>query len=422
MSNNLMSNHSYRSLTYQSLKPLFLTTLCIILTTACKKADPSASAKVPPPLPVKIETVESGQVEDSAEFVGALEAERRVSLQPQIQGRIDAIFVASGDRVEQGTRILSLSLDATQADVIKANAATNSARATLDNSQAQLQVAEADRVKAASDVRLKQADFNRAQQLVSEGAVAQRQLDVARNDLNAAIADLQAAEKRVGAAKATIGQSAAGVEQAQAEVAAARVSLNQKEVVAPITGMVGDFSAKVGDYVNTGQTITSIIQNDSLDMRISVPSNNQSKLRLGLPVDLIDPNTAKSIARGSISFISPQIEAGAQSILVKARFPNQDRRLRDGQYVRAKVLWSQSPGVLIPTKAVTRIGGQSFVFVVDEDRSQGEPRQVVHQRPVKLGTVQGDRYQTLDGIKAGDRIAVSNILKLREGVSVQPES
>jgi multidrug efflux pump subunit AcrA (membrane-fusion protein) len=71
---------------------------------------------------------------------------------------------------------------------------------------------------------------------------------------------------------------------------------------------------------------------------------------------------------------------------------------------------------------VNRIGGQSFVYVVEEDRSKGAPQVVVHQKPVKLGDVQNDQYLILDGIKAGDRIATSNILKLRDGVPVQPES
>jgi RND family efflux transporter MFP subunit len=292
----------------------------------------------------------------------------------------------------------------------------------MTSSEAQLQAVEADRAKAASDVELKRSDFNRTQQLVSVGAQPKRQLDVARNDLNAAIATLQAATKQVGAAKANVNQFAAGVKQSEADVAAARVSLNQKDVTAPIDGVIGDFSVKVGDYVNTGQTVTTIIQNDALDMRISVPANDQSKLRLGLPVDLLDPNTNKPLARGTVNFVSPQIESGAQSILIKARFPNPERSLRDGQYVRAKILWSQRPGILVPTTAVTRIGGQSFVFAVEEDTSQGEPRQVVHQRPVKLGDVQGDGYQVMEGVKVGDRIAVSNTLKLRDGSPVQPQS
>ncbi|WP_292856853.1 hypothetical protein [Nostoc sp. LPT] len=126
------------------------------------------------------------------------------------------------------------------------------------------------------------------------------------------------------------------------------------------------------------------------------------------------------------------MNTSGQSILVKARFTNSNGKLRDGQYVRARIIWNQQPGILIPTQVVTRIGGQSFVYVVEEnkstekvvepDKSKEKPRFVVHQKPVKLGEVQNDRYPILEGIKPGDRLVVSNILKLRDQTPIQPES
>jgi len=259
--------------------------------------------------------------------------------------------------------------------------------------------------------------FTRTKYLVSQGAVARQDLDTVQNDLNAAIATLDAAAKQVNAAQASINQAQSNVQQAQAQVASNQVNLKAKQVVAPFDGVVGDFSVKVGDYVNTGGTLTTIIKNDIVDMRISVPSNNAAILNQGLPVDLLDANTGKRLTTGNINFISPQVNA-SQSILVKARFANSDGKLRDGQYVRARIVWNQQPGILIPTQVVTRIGGQSFVFVVEEDKSK---QFVVHQKPVKLGDVQSDRYPILEGIKAGDWLAVSNILKLRDGVPIIPQ-
>jgi RND family efflux transporter MFP subunit len=382
--------------------------------------DQPAAAQAPPPIPTKVQTIETGQVRSTADFVGKLEAQERVSLQPQIEGRIDRVFVASGERVTQGTPILSLSLDKTKADVSSAVAVVNSNRSAVLTAKAELASAQADRVKAASDVKLQQVQFKRTESLVSQGAQARQQLDIARNNLETAIAALDAADKQVSASQAGVNQAQSNVEQAQAEVASTQVDLNQKQVVAPINGIVGDFPIKVGDYVTVGQTLTSIIKNDALDMRISVPSNNLAQLRVGLPVELLDANTGKQLTRGGISFISPQIDADAQSILVKARFDNADGKLRDGQYVRSRIVWNQQPGILIPTEAINRIGGQSFVFVVEEDRSKEKPQLVVHQKPVKLGDVQSDRYPILEGIQAGDRVAISNILKLRDGAPIQP--
>jgi RND family efflux transporter MFP subunit len=381
-----------------------------------------AAAQAPPALPVKVQTIESSSVQSTADFVGKLEAQERVSLQPQIQGRIDRVFVASGDRVTQGTPILSLSLDQTKADVSSAVAVVNSNRSAVATAEAQLASKQADRVKAVSDVKLQQVQFNRTQSLVSQGAQARQQLDIARNNLETAIAALDAADKQVNASQAGINQAQSNVEQAQAQVASTQVNLSQKQVIAPISGIVGDFPIKAGDYVTVGQTLTSIIKNDALDMRISVPSNNLAQLRIGLPVELLDANTGQQLTRGSISFISPQINADAQSILVKARFNNADGKLRDGQYVRSRIVWNQQPGLLIPTEAVNRMGGQSFVYVVEEDRSKEKSQFVVRQKPVKLGDVQNDRYPILEGIKAGDRVATSNILKLRDGAVIQPDS
>ena len=377
--------------------------------------------QAPPPVPTKLQTLESSPIQSTAEFVGKLEAQERVSLQPQIQGRIDRVWVSSGDRVTEGTPIVSLSLDQTQAGVSSALAVVNSNRAAVATAEAQLGSKQADRIKAASDVKLQEAQFKRTQYLVSQGAQAKQQLDIAQNNLEVSIASLSAADKQVNSSQASIDQAQSNVEQAQAQVASNQVNLNQKQVIAPIDGIVGDFPTKAGDYVTAGQTLTTIIKNDALDMRISVPANNLAQLNSGLPVLLLDANTGKQLTRGSLNFISPQINAETQSILVKARFGNSDGKLRDGQYVRARIVWNQKPGILLPVQAVNRIGGQSFVYVVVEDRSKGTPQLVVHQKPVKLGEVQNDRYPVLDGIKAGDRVAISNIVKLRDGAAIKPE-
>jgi RND family efflux transporter MFP subunit len=381
-----------------------------------------APPKALPPLPVKVQTVESSQVQSTSDFVGTLEAQQRVSLQPQTQGRIERIFVSSGDRVTKGTPILSLSLDQTTANVSSAIATVNSSKAGVATAQAQLEEQQANQVKAAANVKLYQAQFQRTKTLVTEGAQARQELDTAQNNLDVAIATLAAAQKQVNAGQASVKQAQSNVQQAQAQVASTQVNQNQKQIVAPLDGIVGDFSVKVGDYVNTGGNLTTITKNDVLDMRILVPSNNAAQLSRGLAVELLDANAGKRLTTGSINFIAPQVSTAAQSILVKARFTNTNGKLRDGQYVRARIIWNQQPGILIPTQVVNRIGGQSFVFVVEEDKSQQKPRFVVHQKPVKLGEVQKDRYPILEGIKPGDRLAVSNILKLRDGVPVQPQS
>ncbi len=404
-------------------KLLGIALILSLLSSACSKANQSANAGAPPPTPVKLQELQTNQLEDSTEYVGTLEAQEKIDLKPKIKGRIDRIFVSSGAQIGQDTPIVLLSLDETEANLASADARVNSAKAAVGTAQAQLEAAEANRVKAAADLVLQQKKFNRTNQLVAEGVQAQQDLDTARANLETSQATLQAAEKQVGAANASLAQANAGVRQAIADASATTVPLQNKQVNAPITGQIGDFKVKVGDYVDVGQSLTTITRNDAFDMRIVVPSNRSSDLRTGLAVELLDAASGKRLVTGNVSFISPQVDTGAQGILIKARFPNQGGLLRDGQYVRARIIWSRRPGVLVPTVAVTRLGGQSFVFVAESDNSKpGEAKQVVHQRPVQLGEIQGDSYQVKQGVNQGDRIAVSNILKLKDGAPIQPQS
>lgn len=408
-----------------------------LLTTACSRPDAGGPPGAGQALPVKVMALQSSPVEDSSEFVGTLEATEKVTLQPQAQGRIKQVFVTNGDRVTQGTPIASLSIDSSQADVDTAQAGVSAAQASVSAAQAargtaeaRFQAARADQARAAADLQLQQTEFNRTASLVSEGAQSQQQLDLARRNLDTARATKAAAEKQVLAAGASVNEAQSGVtaarsgvDQAQSRVASQRVNLDFRQIVAPITGIVGDFSVKVGDFVTPQSVLTTITRNDDLYMRIPVSSNYTDRLRTGLPVRLADPNSKKALATGSLYFVSPQIDPSAQSVLTKARFTNSGS-LRDGQYVQSRIVWEESTGVLIPTTAITRVGGQAFVYVVENQPAEGDkPAQtVVAQRPVRLGSIQDNSYVVLEGLKPGDKIATTNILRLRDGAPIQPEA
>jgi RND family efflux transporter MFP subunit len=320
--------------------------------------------------------------------------------------------------VQQGKPIVLQRPDRTGPELNSAIARVNSVKSAYGTAQAQLKAAEAERLRDAADVELQKVQFQRAQQLVSAGVQAKQQLDIAQRNLNTAIATLRATEGQVQAAKASLKQAQANVRQAEADTATARVSLQFKRVLAPITGEVGDFPLKVGDYVNTGQTLTTITQNDNLYLRFSSSNKYFSQLRRGLPVELIDPNTKKRLVTGSINFISAEVDTGTQAVLAKARFSNKGGNLREGQFVKARVIWSERSGVLLPTVAVSNVGAQSFVFVAQKTGS----KQTVRRQPVKLGAIQGQSYQVIDGVKPGDQIAVTRILNLKDGSPIQPES
>lgn len=370
---------------------------------------------------VETETVQSAQVNVSSEFVGALEAQERVLLRPEVEGRITQIFVEDGDRISVGTPIFQLSPDRSQAVVSGAIADIEVARASLNTAQAELLEAEADRDSALAERDLQDIEYDRTQTLVEDGALPQQSLDLVVRSRDAAIAALTASERRIQAAQANLEESTASLRRAESNAAVATEDLSDFQVVAPIDGVVGDLPINVGDYLEEGELFTTLTRNETMDLRLSIPVERGGELREGLPVELRIASGTDPLVVGRISFVSERVEDGAQSILAKATFPNPGGVLRDEQFVRATVIWQEEPGVLVPTTAISRVGGQSFVFVMEpSDEADGE--YVAEQRPIQLGVIEGNRYQVTSGLNPGETIVTVGILRLSDGAPIMAET
>ena len=430
-------------------------------------------AQQPQAIAVKLKTLESDTLVDSSEYIGTIEATDRVSLAPRTTGRISEIFARQGDRVEQGTAIVKLEPTQEQEDVNAATQTVNVERARLGQEEAELRTAEANRAAAAAEVEsakadvqdassavdLAQTNIERTRMLVEGGALAQQELDddnrelkssnaqlnSRRETLNAARQSLVAAEKQVEQARANIDSQNATIKRAEAELGSVRQNLDYNTITAPIDGIVGSFDdKKVGDYVSAGEEMTTITNNQNLEINVNIPVENRDRLKTGLTVETINQDGSTG-TEGEISYIAPLVQQNTQSILAKVVFPNQGS-LKDREYVRVRVIWDEKPGVLVPTTAVSTLGGQNFVYVAKEKQSEAEADSssgdranneenansqsqspevpagslIAQQQPIKLGSIQNQDYQVISGLKEGDRIAVSNILSLRDGTQIKP--
>lgn len=378
----------------------------------------SLTGQQPPPgVLVKVQKVQTSSVKESSAFLGTLEAKQGVVLRPETEGRVTQIFVSSGSRVSPGQPIVQLSPEKSQADFGAAVANVNVATAASSNAQSQLRAVEAERARAVAELELQNAEFQRTEKLVKQGVLAQQVLDQVRRDRKSAQAALRAADEQIRAAKANFSQSRASLNQAKASALSAREDLQDTRITAPIAGMVGDIPIKLGAYVEAGDTLTTIIQNQTLELNLNIPIEQRAQLQVGLPVELSQAQSQQILAKGRISFVSPTVNNDSQSVLAKASFANPKGTLRDSQRVEANVIWQTRPGVLVPTTAITRLGGKAFVFIADQpQQSEGQvPSMVARQQPVELGSIQGNEYQVLDGIQAGETIVVSGLQNVKDG-------
>ncbi|ACB54043.1 unknown [Crocosphaera subtropica ATCC 51142] len=431
-----------------------------LLTTGCASNEPTATG--PQAVEVKLQTLQPATLVNSNAYVGTLEARQRVELAPsRTNGRIKAIFVQEGDVVRQGQRLIEIEPQQQQQDLVAATGNLKVAMADLKAAEAEYRQREAERDRAKADVEnakatlastdaevqrvqaeltLAKQNYDRAKFLESEDVVPTQTLDDATRTLNATQAqlqstiktrdasrealnaqqnNLQAAERRVEQALANVDSRRSSIVQAQGQQGATAVTLGYNFLEAPITGVIGEFNEKkIGDSVSIGERITTITDNQVFYLNVNIPIENRNRLRQGLPVELVNQDGSPGV-QGQITYIAPQVDQNAQSVLVKMAFRN-DGSLRDRQYVRARVIWDRQPGVLVPTTAVSSLGGQKFVFLAQSGESQDGL--VAKQVPVEVGAIQGQSYQVISGVKPGDRIAVSRILDLKDGRAIKEAS
>jgi RND family efflux transporter MFP subunit len=326
-------------------------------------------------MPVQVAPVTLGAVPTADTYVATIKGRRSATLQPQVDGNLTKILVRSGDEVKAGEVLMEI-------DPLKQQATVESQAAAEQQQRAVYQY--------------NQTDFARQEQLYKDGIISKQAYDQAVQSL---------------------ANSKAALDAAAAQTNTQRQELAYYQIRAPFAGVVGDIPVHQGDYVQSSTTLTTVDEANDLEAYIYVPTERAVQVRLGLPVDLLDAD-GKPLARTSIDFVSPQVDNDLQGILAKAPIPDLKlgERLRNGQIVNARITWSTAQAATVPVLAVTRIGGQTFVYVAAPKGSGF----LAHQVSVTLGEPIGNVYPVVAGLRPGDRVILSGIQFLQEGVPVQP--
>lgn len=417
------------------LSRLFPTILVLILAASCSRGgEPQANGGKPPGFKVKLAAVESGTIDKVYDVgIANLLSRKSVTLLPQVDGQVTNIFVKYGDQVAAGAPIIQVDPAKQQASVNSYQAATESARADIANAQATLKSLEAQRLSKVSDLKFNQQQYQRYATLYNQGATTLQNVDQYRNSLDAARASLDAIDEQIRAQQASIAKTQRALQQSQENVKQQQVQLQYYKITAPFAGTVGDIPVKIGDYVTTATKLTTINQNQPLEVRMSIPVEIAPQVHTGMLVRLLDQQS-RVIGTSKVFFISPNIRSEDRSVIIKSLYDNTANQLRTDGYVSAQVVLDEHPGVLVPTTAISRIGGQSFVFVAQtptqsepakspqEQSKPATPKLVAKQKPVKLGDIRGNEIQVIEGLQPGEKIVTAGILNLTDGAPIIPES
>jgi RND family efflux transporter MFP subunit len=347
------------------------------MATGCQDKPPAQAAAGMQAMPVQTVTVTLAPVPQSSEYVATIKSRRSATLLPQVSGNLTKILIHSGDHVKAGQVLMEIDPRLQLATVASARATERQKKALYDYNAVQVE---------------------RQRKLFEAGVTSRDAYDQAQQSFGNTKADYE---------------SAVELRKTQEE------QLAYYTIRAPFDGVVGDIPVHVGDYVSPmsapAAVLTTVDENKDLEAYIYVPSERSSQVRLGLDVELMD-NAGKLIEKTKIDFLSPQVDSTLQSILVKAPVHATPEVLRNAQMIKARVIWSTTPMAVVPVLAVTRQGGQSFVFVAQEQNGRFAARQVA----VTLGDTVGNNYSISSGLNAGDRVIVSSTQYLVSGMPVMP--
>lgn len=334
--------------------------------TACGKKDEAAAgpggAGGPPSgemkLPVETVTLKPEAFAGGVATVGSLRADESVVVRPETSGRVERIHFTEGGTVGAGQVLFTL-------DGSLARAALNEASANLDNSR-------------------RTAD--RANRLGRDRLLSQSDIDTAR--------------------------ARYAVDQARVE--SARTALSKLTLRAPFAGRVGLREVSVGEVVNAGQALVTLVRTDPIEVDFSVPETQIPNLRAGQRLTVSVDAYPGDTFGGEVAAIDPVIDPQTRSAKLRARIPNPDGRLKPGQF--AKLTLDTGGGattaLLVPEQALMQDGDTRFVYAVVDGKAK--------RTTVKTGARVPGKVEVTDGLKAGDVVITAGQAKpmMRDGVGV----
>lgn len=356
-----------------SMRPLLRACVLPCILAACSK--PPAAVKAP--VAITVANSEIGAAPYVVAANGVVEPLQSVAVQSQVGGVLTRVHFEEGDEVLQGQLLFSI-------DPRPYDAALKQAEAELARD-----IAQADNAKR---------DAERYAALVAKDYVTRSQADQA-------------------AANATA--LAAVVDADRATVATQRFNRDNATIRAPISGKTGSLLVRAGNLVRPGTESPLVVINQlrPIVVRFAVPDREFPQVqRYGsgkaLPARAMHAGGDGSATTGSLSFVDNGVDSTTGTVLLKARFANDDRQLWPGQFVRVELeLFNEPSAVLVPAQAVQTGQNGTFVFTIDD-------RSTAVMRPVVAGRTIGSRTVIEQGLTAGERVVTDGMGKLAPGSKV----
>lgn len=320
-----------------------------IISASYAQTEPSDDA-----VDVEAVVVERQMLTQGVSAVGSLSSENAVILRPEVSGRIAEINFDEGGPVQKGQVLIRLD--------------SAIARAELAQAKAQLS--------------LVSSQYRRARQLNEQGFISKQARD----------------------------ESASELQVQQAAVELAQAQLDKTVITAPFDGLIGLRHVSIGDYVSPGDDLVPLESIDPLNVDFRVPEQFLGQATVGTRIALRFDALPDVVREGVVGAISPLVDVGGRSILLRAKVPNTDATLRPGMFARVQLRFGDKSALVVPEAAIAPANDMNYVYRVDNGQ--------VAKVGVMLGLRRRGMVEIAQGLDEGDEVLISGLQKVSDGTRV----
>lgn len=443
-----------------------IATIGIHLWSNRSQSDPTT--EVAPAMTVTLALVELTKVARNLNVTGTVAASELTPVLPQSNGlQIKQILVKQGDSVKEN-QVLAILDDSLlqdqirqakaevesqeaevasrEADLASQQAAKESSKANVTSNQATVEQRQADLAQAQAKLREATRNYQRNKQLADRGAISKQLFEtaetnfetakeavrIAQANIRSAIANVSSAKANVSSAEAgvrsaiaKVNSAKAGVKSATARVQQLKTQLGQTVIRAPVSGIVAEKLARVGDItgvppqtqvgnvVGGTQKLFSIIRQGNLELQAKVPTVQLSQIEVGASAQITSDADNRVKLRGKVKEIEPVVNQQRREATVKIDLP-QTNLLKPGMFARAAIVTDTSMAVAIPQKAVLpQPDGSAIVFMINQDK-------IASSRKVQTGEIlKGGKIEIKSGLQPGKNVIVDGAGYLKDGDKVR---
>jgi RND family efflux transporter MFP subunit len=357
--------------------------------------------------PVQVEEVRQETVRRAVEVVGTLAAVDQVTVSSETEGKVSRILADLGDRVTAGQALIQLDNEKQQYNFDQQKAALARALAQYGATDPQ----HLPDIEKTPDVQKASADLQQAKQSYERANELFKRTLVPRQTLDDAETALQSKKASYDASLQTAKNLRASIQASEATMKLADRQFRDTQIRAPFDGYIEKRLVNLGELVKAQMPVIAVVRVDPLKIIAEIPEKMAPWIKDGQPVELHVDAYPQRTFEGKVSRISPAVNTATRAFPFEALVPNRDAVLKPGTFARVHIESGREDQVLtLPYNALQYRYGVNRVFVVDNDK--------LNQRELKVGDRLGERIEILAGVKAGDRVAVTDVEKLVDGAKV----